>query len=66
MSGSGNLKRIIQEAQPVEIYNLGALSHITVSFESHEYTSKVDGMDTLRDWGNAKNMTRSLHSPAGL
>ena len=40
--------RIIQECQPDEIYNLGAQSHVAVSFESPEYTADVDGMGTLR------------------
>jgi GDP-D-mannose dehydratase len=41
---SSNLTRIIQETQPDEIYNLGAQSHVAVSFESPEYTADVDGM----------------------
>ena len=45
---SSNLTRIIQETQPDEIYNLGAQSHVAVSFESPEYTADVDGMGTLR------------------
>jgi GDPmannose 4,6-dehydratase len=40
--------RIIQETQPDEIYNLGAMSHVAVSFESPEYTADVDGIGTLR------------------
>jgi GDPmannose 4,6-dehydratase len=48
LSDSSNLIRIIQETQPDEIYNLGAQSHVAVSFESPEYTSDVDGMGTLR------------------
>ena len=48
MSDSSNLTRIIQETQPDEIYNLGAQSHVAVSFESPEYTADVDGMGTLR------------------
>jgi GDPmannose 4,6-dehydratase len=48
LSDSSNLTRIIQEVQPDEIYNLGAQSHVTVSFESPEYTADVDGMGTLR------------------
>ena len=48
LSDSGNLTRIIQETQPDEIYNLGAQSHVAVSFASPEYTSDVDGMGTLR------------------
>ena len=45
---TSNLIRIIQETQPDEIYNLGAQSHVAVSFESPEYTADVDGIGTLR------------------
>ena len=48
LSDASNLTRIIQETQPDEIYNLGAQSHVAVSFESPEYTADVDGMGTLR------------------
>lgn len=48
LSDSSNLTRIIQEVQPDEIYNLGAQSHVAVSFESPEYTADVDAMGTLR------------------
>ena len=48
LSDSSSLTRIIQETQPDEIYNLGAQSHVAVSFESPEYTADVDGMGTLR------------------
>ena len=48
LSDGSNLTRIIQETQPDEIYNLGAQSHVAVSFESPEYTADVDGMGTLR------------------
>ncbi|MGA0571642.1 GDP-mannose 4,6-dehydratase [Variovorax sp. VNK109] len=48
LTDSSNLTRIIQETQPDEIYNLGAQSHVAVSFESPEYTADVDGMGTLR------------------
>ena len=48
LSDSTNLIRIIQETQPDEIYNLGAQSHVAVSFESPEYTADVDAMGTLR------------------
>jgi GDPmannose 4,6-dehydratase len=48
LSDSSNLTRIIQQTQPNEIYNLGAQSHVAVSFESPEYTADVDGMGTLR------------------
>ena len=45
---TSNLIRIIQETQPDEIYNLGAQSHVAVSFESPEYTADVDAIGTLR------------------
>ena len=48
LSDSSNLTRIVQQTQPDEIYNLGAQSHVAVSFESPEYTADVDGMGTLR------------------
>lgn len=48
LSDSSNLTRIIQEVQPDEIYNLGAMSHVAVSFESPEYVADVDGIGTLR------------------
>ncbi len=48
LSDTSNLIRIIQETQPDEIYNLGAMSHVAVSFESPEYTADVDAMGTLR------------------
>ena len=48
LTDSSNLVRIIQETQPDEIYNLGAQSHVAVSFESPEHTADVDAMGTLR------------------
>ena len=48
LSDSSNLTRIVQQTQPDEIYNLGAQSHVAVSFESPEYTADVDAMGTLR------------------
>ncbi|MDD2809729.1 GDP-mannose 4,6-dehydratase [Rhodoferax sp.] len=48
LSDTSNLVRIIQQVQPDEIYNLGAQSHVAVSFESPEYTADVDGMGALR------------------
>ena len=48
LSDTSNLIRIVQETQPNEIYNLGAQSHVAVSFESPEYTADVDGLGTLR------------------
>ncbi|KIF82728.1 GDP-mannose 4,6-dehydratase [Noviherbaspirillum autotrophicum] len=48
LTDTSNLIRIVQETQPDEIYNLGAQSHVAVSFESPEYTADVDGIGTLR------------------
>jgi GDPmannose 4,6-dehydratase len=48
LTDTSNLVRIIQEVQPNEIYNLGAQSHVQVSFESPEYTADADGLGTLR------------------
>lgn len=48
LSDSTNLIRIIQETQPDEIYNLGAMSHVKVSFDIPEYTANTDGIGTLR------------------
>ena len=48
LSDTSNLIRIVQETQPDEIYNLGAQSHVAVSFESPEYTADVDGLGALR------------------
>jgi len=48
LTDSTNLIRIIQEVQPDEIYNLGAMSHVHVSFETPEYAANVDGVGTLR------------------
>ena len=48
LSDTTNLIRIIQQVKPDEIYNLGAMSHVAVSFESPEYTADVDGMGSLR------------------
>jgi GDPmannose 4,6-dehydratase len=48
LTDSMNLTRIIQEVQPDEVYNLGAMSHVKVSFESPEYTADADGIGTLR------------------
>ena len=48
LTDSTNLIRIIQEVQPNEVYNLGAQSHVKVSFETPEYTANVDGLGTLR------------------
>ena len=48
LSDSTNIIRIVQEVQPDEIYNLGAMSHVKVSFDEPEYTAQVDGIGTLR------------------
>jgi GDPmannose 4,6-dehydratase len=48
LTDTSNLTRILQEVQPDEVYNLGAQSHVAVSFEAPEYTADVDGVGTLR------------------
>lgn len=48
LTDSTNIIRIIQEVQPDEIYNLGAMSHVKVSFDTPEYTANTDGLGTLR------------------
>jgi len=48
LTDSTNLIRIVQQVQPDEIYNLGAMSHVAVSFEQPEYTADADGIGTLR------------------
>jgi GDPmannose 4,6-dehydratase len=48
LTDSSNLTRILQQVQPDEVYNLGAQSHVAVSFESPEYTAEVDALGTLR------------------
>lgn len=48
LSDSANVIRLVQEIQPDEIYNLGAMSHVRVSFDMPEYTANVDGLGTLR------------------
>ena len=48
LTDSSNLTRIIKEVQPNEVYNLGAQSHVAVSFEAPEYTADVDVIGTLR------------------
>ena len=48
LTDSSNLTRILQEVRPDEVYNLGAQSHVAVSFDSPEYTADVDAMGTLR------------------
>ena len=48
LTDSSNLTRILSEVQPDEVYNLGAQSHVAVSFEAPEYTADADAMGTLR------------------
>ncbi|KAA3667409.1 MULTISPECIES: GDP-mannose 4,6-dehydratase [Pectobacterium] len=48
LSDTSNLTRILAEVQPDEVYNLGAMSHVAVSFESPEYTADIDAIGTLR------------------
>ena len=48
LSDSSNLTRILKDVEPDEVYNLGAQSHVAVSFETPEYTADVDGLGTLR------------------
>lgn len=48
LTDSSNLTRILQEVQPDEVYNTGAMSHVAVSFDSPEYTADVDAIGTLR------------------
>jgi len=48
LTDSGNVIRIVQEVQPDEIYNLGAMSHVKVSFDTPEYTANADGIGALR------------------
>jgi GDPmannose 4,6-dehydratase len=48
LTDTSNLTRILQQVQPDEVYNLGAQSHVAVSFETPEYTADVDGLGTLR------------------
>jgi GDPmannose 4,6-dehydratase len=48
LTDSGNIIRIVQEVQPDEIYNLGAMSHVKVSFDTPEYTANADGIGALR------------------
>ena len=48
LTDTSNLLRIIQQVKPDEIYNLGAQSHVAVSFESPEYTANSDALGTLR------------------
>jgi len=48
LSDSSNIIRIIQDVRPSEIYNLGAMSHVKVSFDEPQYTANIDALGTLR------------------
>ena len=48
LTDSSNITRIVKEVEPDEVYNLGAQSHVAVSFETPEYTAQVDALGTLR------------------
>ena len=69
LSDTSNLTRILRDIEPDEVYNLGAQSHVAVSFESPEYTADVDGIGTLRmleairflDWSKKQNSTKPPH-----
>ena len=56
LTDSSNLLRIVKEASPDEIYNLGAQSHVAVSFDSPEYTADVDALGTLRILESIRNL----------
>ena len=56
LTDSTNLIRIIQGIQPNEIYNLGAQSHVAVSFESPEYTANSDALGTIKNSRGSKNI----------
>ena len=56
LTDSTNLIRIVKEIQPDEIYNLGAQSHVSVSFEEPEYTANCDGLGVLRLLENCANI----------
>jgi GDP-D-mannose dehydratase len=60
---TSNLVRIVQETQPDEIYNLGAQSHVAVSFDSPEYAADVDAMGTLRLLEAIRIPTRAARTP---
>ena len=55
LTDSTNLIRLIKEIEPDEIYNLGAQSHVAVSFETPEYTANCDALGTLRILRSSKN-----------
>ena len=56
LTDSSNLNRLLEKTEPDEIYNLGAQSHVQVSFEVPEYTAEVDGIGTLRFLDAIKEM----------
>jgi len=56
LTDSSNLNRLLEKIRPDEIYNLGAQSHVQVSFEVPEYTAEVDGIGTLRFLDAIKEM----------
>ena len=56
MTDSSNFNRLLEKIRPDEIYNLGAQSHVQVSFEVPEYTAEVDGIGTLRFLDAIKEM----------
>ena len=62
MTDSSNLNRLLEKIRPDEIYNLGAQSHVQVSFEVPEYTAEVDGIGTLRFLDAIKEMGLNVHS----
>ena len=69
LSDTSNLTRILRDLEPDEVYNLGAQSHVAVSFESPEYTADVDGVGTLRmlrpfafwAWSRKQSSIKLLH-----
>ena len=60
MSDSGCLSKLIKEIQPDEVYNLAAMSHVRVSFDSPEYTSDIDALGTLRLLEACKNQPKKI------
>lgn len=60
LNDSSNLTRIVHETQPDEIYNLGAQSHVQVSFETPEYTANVDGLGALRLLDAIRQVNKSI------
>ena len=66
MSDGCNLQRIIEQVQPDEVYNLGAQSHVAVSYEAPEYTANVDALGTLRILEAVRNSGLAEKTPARL